>query len=50
MAGGRGGRITSVYGWRSGGFAGVDIGAQGTPILAADSGVVVYEGWDGLWP
>ena len=44
-----GGRITSGYGWRSGGFhAGVDIGARsGTPVLAADSGVVVFEGWDG---
>ncbi|NLL57772.1 MAG: peptidoglycan DD-metalloendopeptidase family protein [Firmicutes bacterium] len=44
-----GGRITSVYGWRRGGFhAGIDIGApKGTPILASDSGIVVYEGWDG---
>lgn len=44
-----GGRINSGYGWRSGRFhAGVDIGARnGTPILAADSGVVVFEGWDG---
>ncbi|NLX92105.1 MAG: M23 family metallopeptidase [Firmicutes bacterium] len=44
-----GGRITSGYGWRSGGFhAGIDIGARsGTPVLAADSGVVVFEGWDG---
>ncbi len=44
-----GGRITSGYGWRSGGFhAGVDIGARnGTSVLAADSGVVVFEGWDG---
>ena len=40
-----GGRITSVYGWRRGFHAGVDIGApKGTPILASDSGVVVYEG------
>ena len=44
-----GGRITSNYGWRGSGFhAGVDIGAgKNTPVLAADSGVVVYEGWDG---
>jgi murein DD-endopeptidase MepM/ murein hydrolase activator NlpD len=44
-----GGRITSGYGWRSGGFhAGVDIGAsKKTAVLAADSGVVVFEGWDG---
>ena len=46
--GGGGGRISSGYGWRSGGFhAGVDILAKkGTPILAADSGVVVFSGWD----
>jgi len=44
-----GGRISSGYGWRSGGFhAGIDIAApRGTNILAADSGVVVFEGWDG---
>ncbi len=44
-----GGRITSGYGWRSGGFhAGIDIGARaGTSVLAADSGVVVFAGWDG---
>ncbi len=44
-----GGRISSGYGWRSGGFhAGVDIAApQGTSVVAADSGVVVFQGWDG---
>lgn len=43
------GRISSGYGWRSGSFhAGLDIAASsGTAILAADSGVVVFEGWDG---
>ena len=43
------GRITSGYGWRSGSFhAGVDIAAsKGTPVLAADSGVVAFVGWDG---
>lgn len=46
-----GGRLTSPYGWRSGGFhAGIDIGARrGTGIVAADSGVVVYAGWDGAY-
>ena len=45
---GGGGRISSGYGWRSGSFhAGVDICAnKGTPIVAADSGVVVFSGWD----
>lgn len=44
-----GGRISSGYGWRSGGFhGGVDIAApKGTSVLAADSGVVVFQGWDG---
>jgi murein DD-endopeptidase MepM/ murein hydrolase activator NlpD len=44
-----GGRITSGYGWRSGAFhAGIDVAAaKGTPILASDSGVVVFQGWDG---
>lgn len=44
-----GGRISSGYGWRSGGFhAGLDIAAPtGTPVLASDSGVVVFSGWDG---
>lgn len=44
-----GGRISSGYGWRSGAFhAGIDIAApKGTNVLAADSGVVVFEGEDG---
>jgi murein DD-endopeptidase MepM/ murein hydrolase activator NlpD len=46
-----GGRITSGYGWRSGGFHGaVDIAAPtGTSVLAADSGVVVFSGSDGAY-
>ena len=44
-----GGRISSGYGWRSGGFhGGIDIAApRGASVLAADSGVVVSQGWDG---
>lgn len=44
-----GGRISSGYGWRSGGFhTGLDIAAPtGTPVLASDSGVVVSSGWEG---
>ncbi len=47
----QGGQVTSPYGWRRGRFhAGIDIGAPvGTPILAADSGVVVFEGWNGAY-
>lgn len=43
------GTITSKFGPRWGSFhQGVDIGASaGTPILAADSGVVLFAGWDG---
>ncbi len=47
------GQITSGYGWRATGrnrefHSGLDIAAPaGTPILAADSGVVVFAGWNG---
>lgn len=43
------GRVTSPFGPRWGGFhQGVDIGAPtGTPIKAADSGVVSFAGWNG---
>jgi len=43
------GTITSRFGWRWGSFhRGVDIGApSGTPIRAADSGMVIFAGWNG---
>ena len=41
------GIVTSYYGYRRGGFhKGVDIAsATGTPVVAADGGVVTYAGW-----
>ncbi len=43
------GVTTSLFGPRWGSYhQGIDIGAQtGTPILAADSGTVVFRGWEG---
>ncbi len=43
------GSITSYYGWRWGAFhRGIDIGASsGTPIKAADAGVVTFAGYSG---
>lgn len=46
-----GGRITSRFGYRGRGFhRGVDIGnPPGSPVLAADSGVVTQSGWSGAY-
>ncbi len=43
------GRVTSYFGWRWGSFhSGIDIAAPaGTPVLAADNGMVSYRGWNG---
>lgn len=43
------GSITSYFGWRWGSYhQGIDIGAPaGTPIRAADSGMVSFAGWNG---
>jgi len=45
------GRITSYYGYRSGGFhSGIDIdGVTGQPYTAAASGTVVMAGWNGAY-
>ncbi|MBE3520208.1 MAG: M23 family metallopeptidase [Firmicutes bacterium] len=43
------GRVTSYFGQRWGSFhSGIDIAAPaGTPVLAADNGMVSYRGWNG---
>ncbi len=45
----RGGRRTSLYGWRRSGFhTGLDLaGATGSPVLAADGGTVTLARWNG---